>query len=66
MEVKQKCTAELAKKLIRQGCLEKEEYIELLSCYQEQETADILKEEAGKLRSKYYGNKVYMRGLIEL
>lgn len=65
MEVKQKCTAELAKKLIRQGCLEKEEYIELLSCYQEQETADILKEEAGKLRSKYYGNKVYMRGLIE-
>lgn len=60
-----KRSLELAEKLIRQSCLEKEEYIELLSAYNDEETLVCLRKEADRLRRKYYGNKVYMRGLIE-
>lgn len=54
----------LAEKLIQQGSLTKEEYITLLDTYQ---TEDIekLKEHAIELRKHYYGDKVYIRGLIE-
>ena len=47
------------------GYLEKEEYMELLGSYQDKETVVCLGQEAARLREKYYGNKVYMRGLIE-
>ena len=60
-----KRSLELAEKLIRQSYLEKNEYIELLSAYKDEETVVCLGQEAGRLREKYYGNKVYMRGLIE-
>ena len=60
-----KQSLELAEKLIRQSYLEKNEYIELLSAYKDEETVVCLGQEAGRLREKYYGNKVYMRGLIE-
>lgn len=60
-----KRSLELAEKLIRQSYLEKGEYIELLSAYKDEETVACLGQEAGRLREKYYGNKVYMRGLIE-
>lgn len=43
----------------------KEEYMELLGSYQDKETVVCLGQEAARLREKYYGNKVYMRGLIE-
>ena len=60
-----KRSLELAEKLIRQSYLEKNEYIELLSAYKDEEIVICLGQEAGRLREKYYGNKVYMRGLIE-
>ena len=39
--------------------------MELLGSYQDKETVVCLGQEAARLREKYYGNKVYMRGLIE-
>ncbi len=60
-----KRSLELAEKLIHQSYLEKEEYRELLGSYQDKETVVCLGQEAARLREKYYGNKVYMRGLIE-
>lgn len=57
------CTM-LIEKLIKQHCLAKEEYIELLDHY----TGDTMKQlqvEADKLRRQYYEDKVYTRGLIE-
>ena len=60
-----KRSLELAEKLIHQSYLEKEEYMELLGSYQDKETVVCLGQEAARLREKYYGNKVYMRGLIE-
>ena len=60
-----KRSLELAEKLIRQSYLEKNEYIELLSAYKDEKIVICLGQEAGRLREKYYGNKVYMRGLIE-
>ncbi|MEE1085977.1 MAG: [FeFe] hydrogenase H-cluster radical SAM maturase HydE [Schaedlerella sp.] len=56
---------ELVEKLIRQQELTKEEYVRLLSQYENKEIADKLKEEAIRLRKKYYGDKVFIRGLIE-
>lgn len=47
-----------------QGCLSKEEYVELLSNYSN-EDAEYLKEKARKIANKYYDNKIYTRGLIE-
>ena len=60
-----KQSLELAEKLIRQSYLEKNEYIELLSAYKDEKIVICLRKEADRLRQKYYGNKVYMRGLIE-
>lgn len=41
------------------------EYAELLELRQDEETANLLREEALHLRRQYYGNKVFTRGLIE-
>mgnify|MGYP003276673536 CR=1 FL=1 len=54
----------LVQKLIREGMLKKEEYIELLDTYTE-DTINQLSEIAVQYRKRYYGNKVYTRGLIE-
>lgn len=56
---------ELAEKLIRQHELTKEEYVELLKQYQNPEIANRLTEEAVRLRKEHYGEKVFIRGLIE-
>ena len=48
---------ELAEKLICQSYLEKNEYIELLSAYKDEETVVCLGQESGRLREKYYVNK---------
>lgn len=45
--------------------LTEEEYIELLEYWNDEEAFARLKEEAVRIRKKYYGNKVYTRGLIE-
>lgn len=55
---------ELAERLILEGALSKEEYIELLQNIEEKQV-ERLKEEAVRLQKKYYGNKIYVRGLIE-
>lgn len=51
-------------KLIKNRELSKEEFVELLDHY-DQDTIEILKEEAVRLRKCYYGQDVYLRGLIE-
>lgn len=54
----------LVEKLIKEHCLSKEEYVELLDNYTE-ETMKQLQVEADRLRRQYYGDKVFTRGLIE-
>lgn len=55
----------VADKLIEKRELKKEEYMELLSQYQDQEIADRLAAEAVRIRQEIYGKAVYTRGLIE-
>lgn len=54
----------LAEKLVDLHKLTKDEYITLLQDYDE-EVAKYLRNKAVELRKKWYGNKVYLRGLIE-
>lgn len=54
----------LAEKLIQDGKLKKDEYIELLHTITEDEK-ELLRKEALRLREQHYGNKIYIRGLIE-
>lgn len=56
---------ELVKKLIKTRALSKEEYLELLMHWENVEVQKAIYEEARKQQKKYYGNKVYARGLIE-
>lgn len=55
----------IVEKLIAQQELTKEEYVELLSQWQNPEVTARVREEAVRLRQHYYGNKVFIRGLIE-
>lgn len=55
----------LAEKLIQNHRLTKTEYVELLGESGNPEVCKLLTDEAVKLRKKYYGDKVYTRGLIE-
>lgn len=56
---------ELVEKLIRQQELTKEEYVELLKQYDNEEVVNRLAQEAVRLRKENYGEKVFIRGLIE-
>ena len=55
---------ELVEKLKNNKVLEKEEFVHLLQ-NRNKMIADILKNEAVALRKEHYGNKIYVRGLIE-
>lgn len=55
----------IAEKLVRNHKLNKEEYLILLSGRNYPEIRQYLADEAMKLRKHYYGDKVYIRGLIE-
>lgn len=55
----------IAETFIREGKLSREGYEELLKCSEEERTAACLRTEAVRIRKKYYGTKVYTRGLIE-
>lgn len=55
---------ELVRKLIKYGSLELDEYATLLREYTEQDRLQ-LQERAVELRRHYYGEKVFVRGLIE-
>lgn len=52
-------------KFFKMHNLSKSEYMELLMCWEDQETVNRLSDEAVRLREHYYGNKVFTRGLIE-
>lgn len=52
-------------KFLYSHVLSKSEYIELLQYENNREIVELLKNEAVRLRKKYYGNKVFTRGLIE-
>ena len=56
---------EIAEKLIRTHTLTKEEALELFAQMGERDMAARLAQEAVKLRQSHYGNKVFIRGLIE-
>lgn len=55
----------IVEKFIKEGQLTKEEYPELLHLYQDPDTVRLLREEAVRIQKKYFGNKIYTRGLIE-
>lgn len=56
---------DIINKLIQNHKLLKTEYIELLEMASDERAVEALKKEAVRLQRKYYGNKVYTRGLIE-
>ena len=55
----------IIEKFIKEGQLPKEEYPELLHLYQDPDAVRLLREEAVRIQKKYFGNKIYTRGLIE-
>ena len=55
----------IAEKFIKQGQLEQEEYPELLNLYKDPETVGVIRQEAVRIQKKYFGNKIYTRGLVE-
>ncbi len=55
----------LIEKLYIEGWLRDEEFLEVLIHHGENEIRNLLAEYARKTAHRYYGNKVYTRGLIE-
>ncbi|MBO5292942.1 MAG: [FeFe] hydrogenase H-cluster radical SAM maturase HydE [Lachnospiraceae bacterium] len=55
---------ELAEKLVKQQNLTDRELYRLIE-ERDEETGKYLEEQAGKMRRLYYGNQIYIRGLIE-
>ena len=56
---------DISKKLVETHSLSKKECLELFSLFDVPESMEYIKEEAIKIRKKYYGTKVFTRGLIE-
>lgn len=52
-------------KLIQRKELTRQEYVDLLSLFEDEESARQLAEEALRIRKEIYGTDVYIRGLIE-
>lgn len=57
---------ELVNKFIKNHILNKEEFIELLKYYDDEDVFKQLSTEALKLKQKYYGDNIFIRGLIEI
>ena len=55
----------IAQKFLENQNLKKDEFVELICCADDPETREALAERAVEIRKKYYGDKVYTRGLIE-
>lgn len=55
----------MEKKFLESHRLSRSEYTELLRKWEDRETAELLRNEAVRLRKQYYGTKVFTRGLIE-
>lgn len=56
---------EIAKRFLEDQNFTKEEFEELLKGFENKEERAAFQEKAAFLREKYYGNKVFTRGLIE-
>lgn len=56
---------EIVKKYLENPDFTKEEFMELLHCADDPEAREALAKEAVRLQQQYYGNKVFVRGLIE-
>lgn len=57
--------SDVVEKLIQGKNLEKEEYVQLIHQAEDPQAVSRLREEAVRIRKRYYGDKVYTRGLIE-
>ena len=55
----------IAQKFLENQNLNKEEFVKLIRCAHDPEVRELLAGRALELRKKYYGDKVYTRGLIE-
>ncbi|MDO4261010.1 MAG: [FeFe] hydrogenase H-cluster radical SAM maturase HydE [Eubacteriales bacterium] len=55
----------IVQRFLERQDLEKAEFAELVRCAADPESADALRARAMELRRRYYGDKVYTRGLIE-
>ncbi len=56
---------EIVERFLQNPNLTKEGYRELLDCVEDRESVEKLTKEAVRIRKAYYGDKVYLRGLIE-
>lgn len=56
---------ETAERFLKNTDFTEEEFAELIRCADDPKTAEMLAEEAVRIRKMYYGDKVYTRGLIE-
>ena len=56
---------EIVERFLQNPNLTKEGYRELLDCVEDRESVEKLTKEAVRIRKTYYGDKVYLRGLIE-
>ncbi len=56
---------ELIDKLRERHLLSEEEFITLIACHEQKKIRDYACSAAREVQKKYYGNKVYIRGLIE-
>lgn len=56
---------DVVSKFLRERILTEQEFCILLQQYQDAEVCESLRQEAVRLCQKYYGNQVYIRGLIE-
>lgn len=56
---------EIVERYIQDPDFGKEEFLEILQCWSDSESAEVLAKEAVRIRKQYYGEKVYIRGLIE-
>lgn len=56
---------DVVEKLMKKHQLNKEECMELLSAWQDRDVVETIRDSAIRLRKQYYGDKVFVRGLIE-
>lgn len=62
---KEQYSADIVVRFLEGESFSKRDFVALLEAGKNPETCKLLQEEALRLRKKYYGDKVYIRGLIE-
>ena len=61
---KEQYSADIVVRFLEGESFSKRDFVALLEAGKNPETCKLLQEEALRLRKKYYGDKVYIRGLI--